>query len=61
MAATNTPLEGRLCVVTGARGFLDSHLVEAFGAGATDYLAKPIKPTLVRSRVRRWLLRTSAA
>jgi DNA-binding response OmpR family regulator len=34
-------------------------LVEAFTAGATDYLTKPVKPTLVRSRVRTWLLRTS--
>lgn len=34
-------------------------LVEAFRAGATDYLTKPVKPTLVRSRVRAWLLRTA--
>jgi CheY-like chemotaxis protein/phosphoribosyl 1,2-cyclic phosphodiesterase len=34
-------------------------LVEAFAAGVTDYLVKPVKPTLIRSRVRAWLLRTS--
>jgi DNA-binding response OmpR family regulator len=33
-------------------------MIEAFVAGATDYLTKPIKPTLVRSRVRGWLMRT---
>jgi DNA-binding response OmpR family regulator len=38
----------------------ETDLVEAFVAGATDYLTKPIKPTLVRSRVRGWLLRTSS-
>jgi DNA-binding response OmpR family regulator len=38
----------------------ETDVVEAFVAGATDYLTKPIKPTLVRSRVRGWLLRTSA-
>jgi CheY-like chemotaxis protein len=36
-------------------------LVEAFASGVTDYLAKPFKPTLIRSRVRAWLLRTSRA
>jgi CheY-like chemotaxis protein len=36
-------------------------LVEAFAAGVTDYLVKPVKPTLIRSRVRAWLLRTSLA
>lgn len=30
---------------------------EAFAAGATDYLVRPIKPTLLRARVRGWLLR----
>ncbi len=37
----------------------ETDLMDAFVAGATDYLTKPIKPTLVRSRVRGWLLRTS--
>jgi DNA-binding response OmpR family regulator len=36
-------------------------LVAAFAAGATDYLTKPVKPTLVRSRVRAWPQRTSTA
>ncbi len=33
-------------------------IAEAFQAGATDYLSEPIKPTLLRSRVRSWLLRS---
>jgi CheY-like chemotaxis protein len=32
-------------------------VMEAFEAGATDYLSRPIKPTLLRSRIRGWLLR----
>ena len=36
-------------------------LIEAFAAGVTDHLVKPVKPTLIRSRVRSWLLRTSPA
>ena len=34
------------------------HIAQAFQAGATDYLSEPIKSTLIRSRVRSWLLRT---
>ena len=34
-------------------------LVATFGAGANDYLTKPVKPTLIRSRVRSWLLRSA--
>jgi CheY-like chemotaxis protein len=37
------------------------HIAAGFGAGATDYLTKPFKVAHVRSRVRGWLLRTSAA
>ncbi len=37
------------------------HVAAGFGAGATDYLTKPFKIAHVRSRVRGWLLRTSAA
>jgi CheY-like chemotaxis protein/phosphoribosyl 1,2-cyclic phosphodiesterase len=48
-----------IVVLTGAR-LTESDLVESFVAGATDYLTKPIKPTLVRSRVRGWLLRRAA-
>ena len=47
-----------ILILTG-RKLTEKDLVEAFVAGATDYLTKPIKPTLVRSRVRGWLLRTS--
>lgn len=32
-------------------------VADAFQAGATDYLSEPIKPTLIRSRVRSWILR----
>jgi CheY-like chemotaxis protein/phosphoribosyl 1,2-cyclic phosphodiesterase len=37
------------------------HIATGFGAGATDYLTKPFKVAHVRSRVRGWLLRASAA
>ncbi len=37
----------------------EQDLVEAFAAGVTDLLVKPVKATLIRSRVRAWLLRTS--
>jgi len=33
-------------------------LLEIFKAGATDFLHKPLKPTLLRSRVSGWLMRT---
>ena len=33
-------------------------IAAGFAAGATDYLAKPFKPSHVRSRVRGWLLRS---
>jgi DNA-binding response OmpR family regulator len=47
-------------ILTGSK--LDgADLTEAFRAGATDFLTKPVKPTLVRSRVRGWLLRSSRA
>ena len=46
-------------MLTGAK-LEEKDLIDAFRAGATDYLTKPIKPTLVRSRVRGWLLRTAA-
>jgi CheY-like chemotaxis protein len=47
-----------ILILTGLK-LKETDLVEAFTAGATDYLTKPIKPTLVRSRVRGWLLRTT--
>jgi DNA-binding response OmpR family regulator len=46
-------------VLTGAK-LKETDLLEGFRAGATDYLTKPVKPTLVRSRVRGWLLRTAS-
>ncbi len=48
-----------IVVLTGAK-LKEADLLEGFRAGATDYLTKPIKPTLVRSRVRGWLLRTTS-
>jgi DNA-binding response OmpR family regulator len=47
-----------IVMLTGVK-LHETDLVEAFRAGATDYLTKPVKPTLVRSRVRAWLLRTA--
>jgi CheY-like chemotaxis protein/ribonuclease BN (tRNA processing enzyme) len=46
-----------ILMLTGQK-LKETDLIEAFVAGATDYLTKPIKPTLVRSRVRGWLMRT---
>ena len=46
-----------ILMLTGMK-LKETDLVAAFVAGATDFLTKPIKPTLVRSRVRSWLLRT---
>jgi len=43
-------------VLTGAAPD-EGGLVEAFTAGATDFLIKPIKPTTLRARVKGWLLR----
>ncbi len=45
-----------ILMITGKK-LKETDLIEAFVAGATDYLTKPIKPTLVRSRVRGWLMR----
>jgi phosphoribosyl 1,2-cyclic phosphodiesterase/CheY-like chemotaxis protein len=39
----------------------EREVMEAFEAGATDYLARPIKPTLLRSRIRGWLLRSQSS
>jgi DNA-binding response OmpR family regulator len=47
-----------IVMLTGVK-LHETDLAEAFMAGATDYLTKPVKPTLVRSRVRAWLLRTA--
>jgi DNA-binding response OmpR family regulator len=45
-----------LLVVDGAAA-TGQDVVEVFEAGATDYLARPIKVTLLRARVRGWLHR----
>jgi phosphoribosyl 1,2-cyclic phosphodiesterase/CheY-like chemotaxis protein len=45
-----------ILILTGTR-LDEKNVIEAFVAGATDFLIKPAKPTLVRSRVRSWLLR----
>jgi CheY-like chemotaxis protein/phosphoribosyl 1,2-cyclic phosphodiesterase len=47
-----------IVILTGMR-LQEKDLVEAFAAGVTDYLIKPVKLPLIRSRVRAWLLRTS--
>lgn len=49
-----------IVILTGEK-LKETDVIEAFASGATDYLTKPIKPTLVRSRVRAWLSRTSLA
>jgi CheY-like chemotaxis protein/phosphoribosyl 1,2-cyclic phosphodiesterase len=36
----------------------EEDMAAGFAAGATDYLAKPFRPSHVRSRVRSWLLRS---
>ncbi len=36
----------------------EREVLEAFEAGATDHLSRPIKPALLRSRIRGWLLRS---
>jgi ribonuclease BN (tRNA processing enzyme) len=47
-----------IVILTGGK-LKEADVIEAFAAGATDYLTKPIKPTLIRSRVRTWLSRIS--
>ena len=46
-------------LVMTASDLKETDLLEAFMAGAYDYLTKPIKATLVRSRVRGWLMRAT--
>jgi CheY-like chemotaxis protein/phosphoribosyl 1,2-cyclic phosphodiesterase len=47
-----------IVILTGMK-LQEQDLVEAFAAGVTDYLSKPVKLPLIRSRVRAWLLRMS--
>ncbi len=49
--------EAPVLILTGMRR-REEDVANAFLAGATDYLTKPIKPTLLRSVVRGWLMRT---
>ncbi len=45
-----------ILILTGSR-LEEEAVTEAFLAGATDFMVKPIKPPLLRSLVRGWLLR----
>ena len=47
-----------ILLLTGLK-LKETDMIDGFVAGATDYLTKPVKPTLLRSRVRGWLLRTA--
>ena len=49
-----------ILILTGTK-LEERDVLAAFAAGATDYLTKPIKTTLVRSRVSGWLLRARPA
>jgi CheY-like chemotaxis protein/phosphoribosyl 1,2-cyclic phosphodiesterase len=42
-------------LITAQKG--SAMAAQGFAAGVTDYLTKPIKPALIRARVRAWLLR----
>jgi DNA-binding response OmpR family regulator len=44
-------------ILLGEEKASESELLAAFAAGATDYVPGPVKATLLRSRVRAWLLR----
>jgi DNA-binding response OmpR family regulator len=35
----------------------EANMADGFAEGATDYMAKPFSPAMVRTRVRSWLLR----
>jgi DNA-binding response OmpR family regulator len=45
-----------ILILTGSR-LGEEAVTEAFLAGATDFLVKPIKPSLLRSTVRGWIQR----
>jgi CheY-like chemotaxis protein len=50
---TGTQLEEAQLAEAGTQ-LEEAQLAEAFRAGATDFMVKPIKATLLRSRVRGW-------
>jgi CheY-like chemotaxis protein/phosphoribosyl 1,2-cyclic phosphodiesterase len=39
----------------------EADIIEGFEGGATDYITKPFAPSMVRTRVRSWLLRSEAS
>ena len=45
-----------ILILTGTQ-LDEAQLAEAFRAGATDFMLKPITATMLRSRVRGWLMR----
>jgi CheY-like chemotaxis protein/phosphoribosyl 1,2-cyclic phosphodiesterase len=47
-----------ILMLTGVK-LHETDVKEAFAAGATDYLTTPVKPTLIRSRVRAWIQRSA--
>jgi len=49
-----------ILMVTGKR-LEENDVVQCFEAGASDYITKKFSPTQLRTRVRGWLLRTTAA
>jgi CheY-like chemotaxis protein/phosphoribosyl 1,2-cyclic phosphodiesterase len=56
------PALAELPVVVLAGGRVkETDLLDAFAAGAVDFLTRPCKPTLIRSRVRSWLARAAAS
>jgi len=60
-AEPDTHLQAMPIVILTGEKLKEADVIEAFASGATDYLTKPIKPTLVRTRIRAWLSRTSMA
>ena len=57
-AASDPRLRALPVLLVGSAVPGEREVREAFEAGATDYLARPLKPTLLRSRIRGWLLRS---
>jgi CheY-like chemotaxis protein len=47
-------------LVLSGSALSEQGVLAAFESGATDHIAKPVKPTLVRSRVSGWLMRARA-
>jgi len=47
-----------IIMLTGEK-LQEQDLIKAFATGVSDYLVKPVNPTLIRSSVRKWLLRAA--